>query len=220
MTYLELVNGVLRRLREKTVTTVDQTTYSTMVGDFVNDAKQILEGRWNWSANRAYLTVTTTPSTFTYALDTGDNRKTEGVKILTAYNQTSNQQLRKQSQAWMTHKREVAAVPTGQTTDYCFRGLTPATGDATIEVWPTPQDAETLSFYAYIYQDRLSDDSDLLYIPSLPVILLTVAMLAEEKGEAGGMQSARYFAMADRVISDAIMADAEKNQEEWIWYEV
>ena len=40
MTYLNLVNSVLRRLREDEVTSVSNTTYGAMVGDFVNDAKK------------------------------------------------------------------------------------------------------------------------------------------------------------------------------------
>ena len=35
MTYLDIVNNVLRRLRESTVSDITETTYSTMVGDFV-----------------------------------------------------------------------------------------------------------------------------------------------------------------------------------------
>ena len=41
MTYLNLVNNVLRRLREDQVTTVYFNTYSSMVGDFINDAKTL-----------------------------------------------------------------------------------------------------------------------------------------------------------------------------------
>ena len=41
MTYLQLVNSVLRRLRENEVDTVAETSYSALIGDFVNDAKQI-----------------------------------------------------------------------------------------------------------------------------------------------------------------------------------
>ena len=37
MTYLELVNDVLARLREQQVTTVNLTTYSSLIGKFVND---------------------------------------------------------------------------------------------------------------------------------------------------------------------------------------
>jgi len=36
MTYLDLVNNVLRRLREDEVTTVNANVYSRMVGDFIN----------------------------------------------------------------------------------------------------------------------------------------------------------------------------------------
>ena len=43
MTYLELVNDVLIRLRETTVSTVSETTYSALIGKFVNDAKRRLK---------------------------------------------------------------------------------------------------------------------------------------------------------------------------------
>ena len=43
MTYLNLINGVLRRLRETTVSTYTETTYSTMIGDLINDAKTTIE---------------------------------------------------------------------------------------------------------------------------------------------------------------------------------
>ena len=41
MTYLNLVNNVLRRMREEEVASVSSNTYSKMVGDFVNDAKPV-----------------------------------------------------------------------------------------------------------------------------------------------------------------------------------
>lgn len=39
-TYLTIVNHVLRRMREDEITNIADTTYSKMVGDFVNDAKR------------------------------------------------------------------------------------------------------------------------------------------------------------------------------------
>ena len=50
MTYLNLVNNVLRRLREDEVTTVAANTYSKMVSDFINDSKELVETAWDWSA--------------------------------------------------------------------------------------------------------------------------------------------------------------------------
>ena len=59
MTYLNLVNSVLRRLREEEVSSVQSSTYSKMAGDFVNDAKRIVEDSWDWSALRLVCTSDT-----------------------------------------------------------------------------------------------------------------------------------------------------------------
>jgi hypothetical protein len=61
MTYLNLMNNVLRRLREEEVTTVNQTTYSKMVGDFINDAKTMVAQAADWSALRDTISVRTLP---------------------------------------------------------------------------------------------------------------------------------------------------------------
>ena len=59
MTYLQLVNNVLRRMREEEVPSVDSSTYSKMIGDFVNDAKKLIETSWDWSALRTTVVFTT-----------------------------------------------------------------------------------------------------------------------------------------------------------------
>ena len=51
MTYLEAVNKVLRRLREPEVGSVDETVYSKLIGEFVNDAKSLVQNAWSWSGN-------------------------------------------------------------------------------------------------------------------------------------------------------------------------
>ena len=74
MTYLELVNDVLIRLRETTVSTVSETTYSALIGKFVNDAKRQIEDSYNWNCLTQTITVTTTSGTSSYAL-TGAGQK-------------------------------------------------------------------------------------------------------------------------------------------------
>ena len=86
MTYLNLVNNVLRRLREDEVSNVQDTTYSKMVGDFVNDAKRMVEDAWDWSALRTTLTITTSSDVFNYALTGSQNR----IKALNVINDTAN----------------------------------------------------------------------------------------------------------------------------------
>ena len=58
MTYLQLVNAVLRRLRESEVTTVqgagNTNSYARLVGDFINEAKSQVEAAYDWSALAYY----------------------------------------------------------------------------------------------------------------------------------------------------------------------
>jgi hypothetical protein len=44
MTYLQLVNSVLRRMRENEVTSFENSTdsYVKLIGEFVNDARRIV----------------------------------------------------------------------------------------------------------------------------------------------------------------------------------
>ena len=46
MTYLEIVNKVLVRLREEEVTTLDENDYSKLVANLVNVTKQEVENSW------------------------------------------------------------------------------------------------------------------------------------------------------------------------------
>ena len=53
MTYLQLVNSVLRRLRENEVASVTDNDYSKLIGEFVNDSNRLVEDAWDWSYLRA-----------------------------------------------------------------------------------------------------------------------------------------------------------------------
>ena len=66
MTYLELVNDVLIRLREPSVTTVTSNDYSTLIGKFVNDAKRQIEDAYAWNVLGTTITVSTVSGTYQY----------------------------------------------------------------------------------------------------------------------------------------------------------
>lgn len=68
MTYLQIINAVLRRLRETEVTDVDETDYSKLIGEYVNSVKKEVEAAWDWNALRTTLTLNTVASTFNYTL--------------------------------------------------------------------------------------------------------------------------------------------------------
>ena len=52
MTYIEIVNSVLVRLREEKVDSVNDTEYSSLIAQIVNVAKRDVENAYNWEALR------------------------------------------------------------------------------------------------------------------------------------------------------------------------
>tara|TARA_R110000772_G_scaffold97817_2_gene197169 strand:+ start:747 stop:1394 length:648 start_codon:yes stop_codon:yes gene_type:complete len=214
MTYLEVVNNVLRRMREEEVANISQSTYSKMVGDFVNDAKGIIETSWDWSALRTTLVVPTVADTVTYSL-TGSK---DNLKVLDVINDTSNFFVEYMPSAWFRAKYyNNTPAPSGSPVYYSFNGVD-TNGDTQVDVYPKPDSVYSLRFTCVIRKNLLSNNGDVLYIPSLPVIHLAIALLARERGETGGTSAPEYFSIADKYLSDAIALDAAKHPEETVWY--
>ena len=212
MTYLTLMNNVLRRLREEEATTVNSSTYSKMVGDFINDAKTMVEQATDWSALRTTLTINTVTNDNLYSLtDCGDD-----VKVMSALNDTQNCLLSYQTKDWFNEQLYINAVVSGTPQYYTFNGLD-SNGDTQLLVSPKPDDVYALRFDVIRRQPDLTVDSSTLLIPSAPVMHLAVALLSRERGETGGTSTAEYFSIADKYLSDAIAIDAAKHPEEMIF---
>lgn len=212
MTYLNLMNNVLRRLREEETTSVTSTTYNKMVGDFINDAKKLVEESADWSALRSTITISTTASDNTYSLtDGGDN-----VKVMCVVNDTSNLFMEYQTKDWFNEQLYISSAAEGTPRYYTYNGLD-ASGDTQVLVGPTPDGVYSLRFDVIKRQGDLSANTDTLLIPSQPVIHYAVALLARERGETGGTSVAEYFSIADKYLSDAIAIDAAKHPEEMVF---
>ena len=84
MTFLELVNSVLVRLREERVSTVYENEYSTLISNLVNVAKTEVENAYNWEALRKTVTLITKVGTFHYEL----LNTTTNIRTLDVYNYT------------------------------------------------------------------------------------------------------------------------------------
>lgn len=212
MTYLNIMNNVLRRLREEEVSSVTETTYAKMVGDFINDAKTIVEEATDWSALRTTISIATVASDNQYSLtDCGDN-----VKVMSALNDTANCYLSYQTKDWFNEQLYLNEIIDGSPRYYTFDGLD-ASGDTQVLVSPRPDSVETLRFDVIKRQAELTSNADNLLVPEKPVIHLAVALLSRERGETGGTSTAEYFAIADKYLSDAIAIDAAKHPEEMIF---
>ena len=213
MTYLNLVNGVLRRLRENEVATVQADSYSKLIGDLVNDAKDLVESAWDWSALRTTLAINTVDGTYNYSL-TGSGDK---IKELNVINDTSNLNMEYRTNNWFDDKFYVGTPASGAPEYYTYAG-TDSNGDMTIDVYPKPDAVYALRFDSVKRNGVLSADSDTLSVPENHVVQLAVAFAVRERGETGGTSTAEYFQIANKYLSDAVAHDAGRHPEELIFF--
>lgn len=211
MTYLQLVNSVLRRLREDQVSSVSQNSYSALIGDFVNDAKALVEVAWPWNNLRTEITVGAVAGTFQYTL-TGAGTVPQ---VMNAINEESNTFMYYKTPSWFDNQFKNNTPATGSPEFYTFRGL--SGGDSLIDVYPIPDDSYTFYFNVVVGLAPLATDSDVLLIPAQPVIQTAYAMALRERGETGGQSGAEQFVVADAFLADAIAMDASKNPEQLVW---
>lgn len=212
MNYLELVNAVLRRLRETTVSDVDQNTYSALIGEFVNDAKRYCEDAWDWSPLRTTLTATTSEGVFNYTL-TGSGQR---VKVFRVIDDTNNRFLNYQTADWMSNAFLNENAPSGEPAYYSFNGVD-AAGDTQVDIYPIPGSAYTIRFEIVKRTERFTENSDELVIPDDPVIQWAYAYALRERGETGGQSGREQVLFAQQALSDAIALDAQKHPEETVW---
>ena len=210
MTYLQLVNSVLRRLREDEVATVDQSSYAKLIGDFVNEAKREVEDAWNWVQLRSTIQVTTVAGTFRYTLTGSGNR----YRVLQVINDTDDVEMRLAQYKWM-NKQLTGTPQQAQPLYYDFNGAT--SGDVNTDMYPVPDAAYVVNYNMVIPQDDLSADGDELTVPSWPVILGAYAKALSERGEDGGTAFAETVRMYNMAVSDAIAIDAQKVPHETVW---
>ena len=212
MTYLQVVNSVLRRLREDQVSTVDQTSYSLLIGELVNEAKESVEDAWDWTGLRTTIVVPTVASTYTYTIVDSQNK----IKILDVINDTANTFMVSRGNSWMRNLFLNNNAPESQPQYYNLKSLDD-NGDNVFEVYPIPDKVYNLNFSVVKRQGYLLEDTDKLKVPTNPVILLATALAARERGETGGTAALEMFVLADKALSNAVAYDAAQHSDETIW---
>jgi len=213
MTYLELVNKVLIRLREDTVTSVQQNPYSQLIGEFVNVVKREIEDAYNWSALRSTITATTSDSIYSYNL-TGSTTR---CRILDVWNDTDNVEMRYQTTRWFNSQFQGSTPQEGSPANYNLNGVTTA-GDHIVDVYPIPDGVYSLRFNIVKPQADLDADGDVIAVPYQLVVEGALARAISERGDDGGYteQEGRYT----RILGDYISNEAGLRPEETVWYTV
>lgn len=213
MTRLQIINSVLRRLRESAVSAVSDTVYATMLGDFLNDVKREVEDSWDWTVLRSTITVTTASGTSNYAL-TGFGKRG---RVKSAYNDTDDNTLRLVDQQYINRQNYLSTSLINQSPEfYRIRGVD-ANGDMTVDVYPTPGAVESLVFDCVVPQADLSVDSTELTVPDYPVMLGLYARAISERGEDGGIAYNEADMAYKQALADAIAQDVARAPEDVLW---
>ena len=220
MNYLQLVNAVLRRLRESEVTTVQGSgninSYARLIGDYINEAKEQVEDSWKWLHLKQTVSLSTVAGTTEYRLNTGSHK----FKLDYAYKDTQDFPMQEVSYEWIIQNSAMlASPPTGSPIYFAYSGVDNSSDDLKVTVSPVPTAVESLKFYGTSPRAKLTADSDVLYLPSRPVILLATAMAMEERGEDSGQQSINAYRLAQNALADEIALDATKQPQYTTWYE-
>lgn len=215
MTFLEIINSVLRRLRETEVTDVNESDYSKLIGEYVNSVKKEVESAWNWTALSTTLTATTSAGVFNYTLSGSGSR----FRVSDVVNDTQNYMLQPRSVLWMNKRFLTTDATTGAPYFYSFNGVD-GSGDSKVDVYPVPDGVYVIRFNVTIPQDDLASNTDVLQIPSEPVIQGALARAISERGEDGGRLSNDQYGLYRSALADEIAIEAGRFPEETIWYPV
>jgi hypothetical protein len=220
MTFRGLINEVLIRLREDTISSDwsgdinDATTvtdYQKVIGSLVNDTKRSVESYHDWLVLRQTVDVTTVASTKNYNLSSGQE-----FKVLDVVNNSTGYQLTQVNRSYL-NSIMYPNDPTGEPTYYGFNGAD-ASNNLKVDLSPIPTAAQTISFDIVKYQDELTEAATVINIPNKPVVLGAWARAIAERGEDGGTQSSIAAQEATNSLNQAIMIDGGNAKYENDWF--
>jgi hypothetical protein len=213
MTYLQMVNGVLTRLREDNVTTVDgnDDVVVLLVKDFINDAKRQVENAHTWTALATEWEFTTTPNDPSVVLT-----NTASSCIIDYIYDDNGVELNQADRSYVRKQSKQAGSTTNTPRVFCIDGVGP-NSDLKLKLFPTPKEAEDYTVYGFKGSDDLTADTDTCHIAPLAIIYMATAMAARERGEVGGQTPQELLLLAKEYLLSAVAQDATNSDLENIW---
>ena len=212
MTYLELINDVLVRLREKEVTSVTADSYTKLIGKYVNDIKTQVEDAYDWNSLTATVTVPTVTDVYNYVLtDTGTK-----FKVMDVINDTSDYTMKYADNKRMNAYFLEEPIQHGSPEYYNFNGT--QDGDVLVDIYPVPDKVYQLRFNFFLPQPKLTSASDVILVPGDVVALGAYAKAIVERGEDAGMQSSEAWQLYRSALADAIAIESGQFPGELNWY--
>lgn len=208
MTYLQLINNVLIRLRETQVSTNNETDYSTLIGLFVNDAKRQIEDSFSWNVLGTTVTITTVAATYVYSM-TGAGQK---FQVLDAINTTSNIGMQNISFVEMNRYQNLVPTTDGLPQYYSFDGVD-GSGDTKVVLFPRPDGVYSVPFSLTVPQATLSADGTSVLVPDFLVVQNAYARALVERGEDGGLSSSEAYQLYRGMLADQIALEGTRYPE-------
>ena len=221
MTYRQIINSVLRRLREDSIASdwsgelIDAsgpTDYQVMIGDFVNEIKREVEDAWDWTSLRTLITVNTVANTKSYALAGSTQRS----RMLSVQAQGQGNMLQSVPDSWIRSTNYPNGNTSGPPSYYSINSVT--NGILQAQIYPTPNEVYNIDFYMVDPQDDLTNSTTALTCPEFPVIMGVWARAIAERGEDGGSLSDMAQFQYQQALSDAIQQDVGRHSGEVVWY--
>lgn len=208
MTYLQLINKVLNKLRLDEVSIIADN-YTKLIGFFVNEAKREVEDAWDWNCLRTSITINTVPGIFSYDLDKANGRARilyDRFQRASAWNVTNKTRLRGPAPSTFMTEKLINDPAEGPPMYFDINGVS-SDGDPLLNVWPVPDKVYQLQLDLVVPQHDLVNASDTLRVPYWPVILGAYARAISERGEDGGVGYNEADAHYVQALSDAIQLD-------------
>jgi hypothetical protein len=211
-TYLETVNNVLRRLREPTVSSVNESNYSAMIGVFVNDAKREVEDAHDWNVLSNTLTANTSAGIFNYVLAGSGNR----FRVIDILNDTNDTEVRYAPTKWMNKQFLLTQSQSAAPLFYNFNGVD-SNYDTQVDIYPIPDTVYALRFNLIIPQADLTSDGTRILVPPHLVSMLAYAKAIAERGEDGGNLSSEAYALYKMSLANEVAIERNRYEEEMNW---
>lgn len=233
MTYLELVNKVLRRLRESQVGSVSETDYSQLIGDFVNDAKRTVEDAWQWSQLIDWVSYETVAGQYNYSLNNAFDavtgvqgaplrerarfrRNPETGEILSFISYPPGKEGKLKEFAFDRdfdqRAYEISSSTRGTPDSVGLQPLFPLEEgkiNKNLVLWPIPDTTGLITTtYFTNPQNDLENNSDVIMVPHEPVFLQAYLNAIYERGEELGERIELVGQKAQTSLQDAISHDA------------
>ena len=211
-TYLDVVNNVLRRLREPVVSSVTDTDYSSMIGVLVNDAKREVEDAADWNALTQTLTAVTTANIFNYVLVGSRTR----FRVMDVLNDSDDFAMRYAPSTWMNRMFMLNTQQPGKPLYYNFNGVD-SNGDTQVDLFERPDGVYSIRFNLIIPQATLSSDTTRVLVPDHLVAMLAYAKAIAERGEDGGNLSSEAYALYKNALANEVAIERNRYEAEMSW---